>query len=146
VNADTTARLLSISLKGPRNGGAAITLLLPWLLHPPTTAMVLNTSGNQSGYRGNRSYRSEPVAVPVGSQGIQFKIFKFEFQKLKNVKKSKNTSRFIESNSVKIFQILVHLIFFVGVRSSTKKNEQKLGRLNFYHPQKILNLLIFAKF
>jgi hypothetical protein len=35
------------------------------------SSRVNRTSGNRSGNRGNRSYRSEPVPVPVGSQPVQ---------------------------------------------------------------------------
>jgi hypothetical protein len=46
-----------------------------------------------------------------------WRVFKFE---LKNKRKfSKNIARCIESSGVKKFQILVHLVFFAGIRSST---------------------------
>jgi hypothetical protein len=42
-----------------------------------------------------------------------FKYFEFEFETLKNETKiPKNTSRFIESNSVEFFANLVYLVFF----------------------------------
>jgi hypothetical protein len=38
----------------------------------------------------------------------------------------------VESNGVKNFQIFVHLVYFVGIRSSTKKEKgEKIDRLNF---------------
>jgi hypothetical protein len=48
------------------------------------SAKVYLTVGNQPGYRGNRPYRPGPVMVPVGYQPGVFKIFGFEFKKLKN--------------------------------------------------------------
>jgi hypothetical protein len=42
-----------------------------------------------------------------------------------------NTLRFLEVNGVKSFQILVHLVFFAGVKSSTKKGKENLTRSDF---------------
>jgi hypothetical protein len=51
------------------------------------------TGGNRPGYRGYRPYRPGPVSVPTGYQPGVFKIFGFEFKKMKNEEKiSKNTS------------------------------------------------------
>jgi hypothetical protein len=44
----------------------------------------------------------------------------------------KNTSRCVESNGVKNFQIFVRLVYFACIRSSTKKEKgEQIGRLNF---------------
>jgi hypothetical protein len=45
--------------------------------------------------------------------------FQIWIKNWKNKKKFHNIARCIESNGVKTFQILVHLIFFAGIRSST---------------------------
>jgi hypothetical protein len=59
----------------------------------------------RSGLAGNRRKRNE---------------FKFQFKNWKNNRKfSKNIARCIESNGVSKFQILVHLVPFAGIRSST---------------------------
>jgi hypothetical protein len=44
----------------------------------------------------------------------------------------KNTSRCVQFNGVKKFQIFVHLVYFADIRSSIKKEKgEKIGRLNF---------------
>jgi hypothetical protein len=50
----------------------------------------------RAGFRQGSPYRCKPAVIPG------FKYFDFEFKKLKNETKiPKNTSRFIESNSVR---------------------------------------------
>jgi hypothetical protein len=60
---------------------------------------------------GNRSYRFGPVPVPAGSQPVPIQNLNLNSN---NEKKShkilKNTSRCVESNGVKNFQIFVHLV------------------------------------
>jgi hypothetical protein len=53
---------------------------------------VYLTIGNRLAYRGNRPYRPGPVTVSAGYQSAGLKFFEFEFQKLKNAKKPKNTT------------------------------------------------------
>jgi hypothetical protein len=63
--------------------------------------MVLISGGYRSEFRENRQYRCGMVTVPTGSQTGGF-----ENLKLKNtIKIPKNSSRFIECNGVKSFQI-----------------------------------------
>jgi hypothetical protein len=38
---------------------------------------------------------------------------------------SKKISRCVESNGVKTFQIIVHLVIFAGIRSSTQNEKEK---------------------
>jgi hypothetical protein len=50
----------------------------------------------------------------------------------KSQKILKNTSRCVESNGVKNFQIFIHLVYFASIKSSTKKEKgEKIGQLNF---------------
>jgi hypothetical protein len=50
----------------------------------------------------------------------------------KSQKILKNTSRCVESNGVKNFQIFIHLVYFASFKSSTKKEKgEKIGQLNF---------------
>jgi hypothetical protein len=66
----------------------------------------------RAGFRQGLPYRCKPAGIPG------FKYFDFEFKKLKNeTKKPKNTSRFIESNSVKIFQIPKNYFRFIESNS-----------------------------
>jgi hypothetical protein len=94
---------------------------------------------------GNRSYRSGPV--PAGSQPVQIQNLNLSSKMKKSHKILKNTSRCVQFNGVKNFQIFVHLVYFADIRSSTKKEKrEKIGWLNFSCPQKILNGLIFEIF
>jgi c-di-GMP-related signal transduction protein len=54
---------------------------------------------------------------------LGFKILNFNSKNEKISKKFKNTSRCVESNGVKNFQIFIHLVYFAGIRSSTKKEK-----------------------
>jgi hypothetical protein len=66
---------------------------------------VRRTGANLPVYREYRWYRWPPVPVCTGAYLLAFKIFEFEFEKLKNETKiPKNTCRFIESNGVKFLQ------------------------------------------
>jgi hypothetical protein len=52
--------------------------------------------------------------------------FEFEFKKMKKSHKIlKNTSRCVQSNGVKYFQIFFHLVYFEDIRSSTKKEKRR---------------------
>ena len=62
-----------------------------------------------------------------GSQQLQFKNFKFDSKIEKWKKIPKNTSRCVESNGVKKFQILVHLVFFWALEVQPKKKKKKLA-------------------
>jgi hypothetical protein len=73
--------------------------------HP---ARVNRTGGNRFGNSGNRSYLSRPV--PVGSQPAKFKIWIWIQKMKKSHKILKNTSRCVESNGVKNFQIFIRLV------------------------------------
>jgi hypothetical protein len=53
----------------------------------PPYSRVNRTGGNRSGNRGNRSYRSGPVLVPVGSQPVQIQILNLNSKKIKNLTK-----------------------------------------------------------
>jgi hypothetical protein len=85
------------------------------------SARVYRTGGNRSG----------PVPVPAGSGYARFPTgpnskFEFKFKKMKKSHKIlKNTSRCVESNGVKNFQIFVHLAKFACIRSSTKKRKRR---------------------
>jgi hypothetical protein len=69
------------------------------------SSRVRRTGANRPVYREYRWYRWLPVPVCTGAYRPGFKCFEFEFEKLKiETKIPKNTSRFIESNSVKFFQ------------------------------------------
>jgi hypothetical protein len=56
----------------------------------------------------------------VGTGPVQIQNLNLNSRKEKS---SKNTSRCVESNGVKNFQIFVHLVYFAGIRSSTKKEK-----------------------
>jgi hypothetical protein len=57
---------------------------------------------------------------PTGSNSK----FEFEFKKMKNSQKIlRNTLRCVEFNGVKNFQIFIHLAYFAGIISSTKKEK-----------------------
>jgi hypothetical protein len=58
----------------------------------------------------------------------------------------KNTSRCVQFNGVKKFQIFVHLVYFADIRSSTKKEKGEKLPVELLMPQKILNGLIFEIF
>jgi hypothetical protein len=61
---------------------------------------------------------------------------------LKNKRKySKNISRCLESNGVKNFKILVHLVYFAALEIKLKRKEN-ISRFNEY--LKILTLLDFT--
>jgi hypothetical protein len=94
---------------------------------------VNQTGGNRAGNCGNRSNQSGLVPVPAGLEPLGFKILNLNSKKRKNLKKNlKNTSRCVESNGVKNFQIFIHLVYFASIRSSTKKEKgEKIGQLNF---------------
>jgi hypothetical protein len=84
--------------------------------------MVNRTGGNRSGYRGIWSYGLDRFwfrPVPTGPN------LKFELKKWKISQNSQNTSRCVQSNGVKNFQIFVHLVYFADIRSSTKKKKRK---------------------
>jgi hypothetical protein len=63
----------------------------------------------------------------------KFKIWIWNLKKMKKSHKIlKNTSRCVQFNGVKKFQIFVHLVYFADIRSSIKKEKgEKIGRLNF---------------
>jgi hypothetical protein len=71
-----------------------------------------------------------PVAAGTGLHRCVpggFKYFEFEFETLKNETKiPKNTSRFIESNSVEFFANLVYLVFFDHYNISQNRKMKKI--------------------
>jgi hypothetical protein len=87
---------------------------------------VRRTGANRPVYYGVRCYRWPPGPVCTGAYRSGFKYSEFEFKKLKNETKiPKNTSRFIESNSVNFFANLVHLVFFFDHYNISQNRKRK---------------------
>jgi hypothetical protein len=89
-------------------------------------ARVRRTGANRPVYREYRWYRWPPVLVCTGAYRPGSNALNLNLKKLKILKKiPKNTSRFIESNSVKFFPNLVNLVFFWSLQHQPKKKKKK---------------------
>jgi hypothetical protein len=88
--------------------------------------MVRRTGANRPVYREYRWYRWAPVPVCTGTYLPDSNNLNLNSKKLKiETKIPKNTSGFIESNSVKFFSNLVRLVFFRSLQHQPKKKKKK---------------------